>query len=374
MNRILIAISLIINFIFMMLTTLLPILVFNITRSTTDVGGVLTVFMISLLLVRIISLKRYMDPVLAVVAGCILFFCGFLLLFYFQKNLIVFYGGSILFGVSIGLVPPAILTLLTREASESKKNISMYNLIIAFASASAPFVGEVMYKDFTKTLFGFWICSAFAMSVLATYLLFKDKPKNKKIIQVKQEELPIFKDLRSYGQQFLPLLFSSISYGAIVTYLPIYFDEFGYSIGIYYFLFWVAYVAVQYLRSITNRLNANRRRGLLLILAGCASSLLLLSFISNVLIVYFSGFCYGFMYGLIYNVFYMEASNIKDERVKNNTYAIIGLMSYIGVGLAPSLLKPFLFEGVKYIFAFSVIYILLAMIIFTIFRRGTGKE
>ncbi|WP_149023463.1 hypothetical protein [Listeria grayi] len=74
MNRILIAISLIINFIFMMLTTLLPILVFNITRSTTDVGGVLTVFMISLLLVRIISLKRYMDPVLAVVAGCILFF------------------------------------------------------------------------------------------------------------------------------------------------------------------------------------------------------------------------------------------------------------------------------------------------------------
>ncbi|EUJ26798.1 MFS transporter [Listeria grayi] len=99
------------------------------------------------------------------------------MLFYFQKNLIVFYGGSILFGVSIGLVPPAILTLLTREASESKKNISMYNLIIAFASASAPFVGEVMYKDFTKTLFGFWICSAFAMSVLATYLLFKDKPK-----------------------------------------------------------------------------------------------------------------------------------------------------------------------------------------------------
>lgn len=59
---------------------------------------------------------------------------GFLLLILNKDNLIVFFIGSIIFGIIIGLVPPAILTLLTKD-DRAVANIKIYNTTIGLASA-----------------------------------------------------------------------------------------------------------------------------------------------------------------------------------------------------------------------------------------------
>ena len=47
-----------VNIVFMMLTTILPLLVYQISNSVKEVGIILTIFMISMLVVRIVCLKK----------------------------------------------------------------------------------------------------------------------------------------------------------------------------------------------------------------------------------------------------------------------------------------------------------------------------
>lgn len=365
-------IALIVNFIFMMLTTLLPILVFNISNSATDIGTVLTLFMISLLIMRLICLKKNIKPDLAIVLGSALFLIGFVLMESFTASLSIFYIGSILFGFSIGLVPPALLTMLTNTEKSAEKNVSKYNIIIAFASATAPFIGESFMEKNSDKLFMVWIIGALIMLLLSFVSFFKYKSETiLKEERYEEKGTNIFR-FKEYRRMFLLLLLSSISYGAIVTYLPVYLYSGGYSIGIYYLFFWGAYILAQYANKfIQIDKYENKLIGILLLLL--ALSELTISFTSNAIILYLSGFIYGISYGLIYNTFYLKISRIRPEQTKNNAYAIIGLMSYVGVGLAPTFLKPFLSQQIKMVFAFSTIYIALAIIIYLFSLRKESK-
>lgn len=96
---------------------------------------------------------------------------------------------------------------------------------------------------------------------------------------------------------------------------------------------------------------------------GCIASLLLISLSSSAWGINFAGFLYGLVYWLLLNVFYTKASEISVERTKNNIYAVIGLMSYICVGLEPIFMRPFLTHDLKYTFGFSAVYTLLAIFI-----------
>ncbi|ANM75288.1 MFS transporter [Lactiplantibacillus plantarum] len=55
---------------------------------------------------------------------------------------------------------------------------------------------------------------------------------------------------------------------------------------------------------------------------------------------------------------------IKDERQKNNGYGIVGLMSYVGVGLAQVFTYPFMKLPIQYVFVLSAIYTLPFLLVF----------
>lgn len=167
---------------------------------------------------------------------------------------------------------------------------------------------------------------------------------------------------RQHISSFVILLIASISYGAIVTYLPIFFNEIKFSIGLYYLVFWSAYVIAQFINKYIYKALSEKIMIILLLIGLCIGELII-SFATFKFMYFVSALIYGISYGLIFNFFYMKASFIREEQSKNNVYAIIGLMSYMGVGLAPTLLHPFLKTEIKMIFAFSTIYIIIAIFI-----------
>lgn len=360
MHSILFLIVILINFLFMMLTTLLPILIFEITNSTMKVGTVLTIFMISMILVRIACMIKKVKPIKALISGTSIFFIGFILINIYSTQIYWYYIGSIFFGIAIGLAPPAMLTLLTTSSQDSTNNLSIYNSCIAVASALSPLVGEYIYNHFDGIIYYIWTIGAFLIFMLSI-ILPKTLKNNEDVIQEKSIFIKNnFIKNRQHTSSFVILLITSISYGAIVTYLPIYFNEINFSIGLYYLIFWSAYVIAQIISKYIYR-ALSERIIISLLLIGLYIGELIISFATFKFMYFVSALIYGISYGLIYNLFYTKASFIKEEQSKNNVYAVIGLMSYMGVGLAPTLLHPFLKMDIRMIFAFSTLYIVVAI-------------
>jgi len=365
-------IAILVNFLFMMLTTLLPILIFQISNSVTKVGMVLTIFMISLILIRIVCMLKKVKPIRAIISGTFLFLTGFIIIKFYSTRIFWYYFGSVFFGIAIGLVPPAVLTLLTASSQVSAKNLRIYNSCVAFASALAPLTGEYIYNKFYNIIYDIWIIGAL-ISLIASIILIKMLNNNEDVVQEKlilKYDNPL-KNGQHIGN-FIILLISSISYGAIITYLPIYFDEIKFSIGLYYLIFWASYVIAQFINKyIYSTLSENTMMALLLI--GLCIGELIISLAAFKFMYLLSALIYGISYGLMYNFFYTKASFIKDDQSKNNVYAVIGLMSYIGVGLAPTFLSPFLKMEIRMIFAFSTIYIVTALFIHFLLHLKNNK-
>lgn len=360
MHSILFLIVVLINFLFMMLTTLLPILIFEITNSITEVGTVLTIFMISMILVRIACMVKKVKPIKALIFGTSIFFIGFIIINIYSAQIYWYYIGSIFFGIAIGLAPPAILTLLTTSSQASTKNLSIYNSCVAFASALSPIIGEYIYNNFNRIIYYIWTIGAFFIFMLSIILI-KILKNNEDVIQEKSiSKNDNLLNNRQHISNFVILLIASVSYGAIVTYLPIYFNEINFSIGLYYLIFWSAYVIAQFINKYIYRALSERIMIILLLIGLCIGELII-SFATFKFMYFVSALIYGISYGLIYNLFYTKASFIREEQSKNNVYAVIGLMSYIGVGLAPTLLRPFLKVEIRMIFAFSTVYIVIAI-------------
>ncbi|HHS2711998.1 TPA: MFS transporter, partial [Streptococcus agalactiae] len=229
-NKKLFGISFLVNFTFSMLTTLLSLIVYDINQKSSDITFVKGAFICSLILVRALQFKNSFPPLTNICVGSALFTLGCFILTIQYHNFIWMILGAMLFGVAIGLVPPAILTMIS-DNENPDLNLGIYNSIVAISSIFSPLVGETIYKINPQSIFIGWFISSLLMTIVA----FTISPKS---IQVKESRNETNKQSissvlnKEFLMMFFVLFFTSISYGSIVSYLPIYFKDIGGSIGI----------------------------------------------------------------------------------------------------------------------------------------------
>ncbi len=359
-------ISFLINFVFSMLTTLLALIVFNINKSTTDINIVMSTFISSLLIIRMLSLVNLLKPRTEIILGSALFSVACFILLFNYKSMYMMFVGSILFGVSIALVPPAILVLLSANERNRSYNVGIYNAIVAVASVFSPIIGENIYYNNPYLLFTAWFLLALVMTIMS--LLLKREAHNTE--KLKEKTLFNLKNVFSnkiFRMSFVVLLFSSITYGSIVSYLPIYFEKINLSIGYYYLFFWSGYILVQFLNQVVYNFNI-----VILALIFVLTGQLSLVFLNECILIYLFAFVYGLGYGSLFKVFYVGIGNFEKEEERSIGFATIGLISYIGVGIAPVFLIPFNTSW-EMIFLGNTCYTIIAMLIFLFLERRYGR-
>lgn len=363
MNILLYISVLLVNGLFMMLTTLLPILIFNLTGSSLYVGQVLSTFMVSLMMVRIFCIRYETKTSNLLLYGSVAFLVGFILIFICNTILWIYYVGAIFFGGAIAILSPVLLTILTTHSKHKTKSIRMYNSLVAVSSAISPGIAEALRSKGLVLLTAVWVMGALILVFIASYV-FKAM-KNMQSNRIKRGSKENVKAsgisvLKAYKKVFLVLFFASISYGAIISYLPVYYETIHSSIGLFYLLFWSLYVLAQ---AVGEKIVQQRGKSKIIML--CLFALFVAQIVINVQhSIYcevFSASLYGFSYGLMYYVFYQQIASYKDEHIRSNGFALVGLMSYIGVGVAPIFLYPFLGD-INTLFTYSSIYIGVAII------------
>ena len=362
------SVSFFMNFVFSMLTTLLPLIVFNINESTKDINIVMITFISSLLVTRLFSIWNLLKTKTEIVLGCILFTVSCLILAIESNSMEWVFVGSLLFGLSIGLVPPAILVLLSENKDKRTFNLGIYNSIVALASIFSPIIGENIYHKNPYLLFFCWVIFASIMTIVAL-LLKKEKDNEESTTNYKA--IYNFKKVVSntkFQISFVILLFSSISYGSIVAYLPVYFETLSLSIGIYYLFFWAGYILIQFVRKIRYSFYT-----VLCTLLFVSFGQLSLVLFEATLLVYFFAWIYGLGYGSLFKVFYVEIGNFNTEEERSIGFSILSLISYIGVGIAPFFLIPFN-NNWKMIFTGNLFYSIIAIIIFLFLRKRSLKD
>ncbi|EPT95912.1 TPA: MFS transporter [Streptococcus agalactiae] len=239
-------------------------------------------------------------------------------------------------------------------------NLGIYNSIVAISSIFSPLVGETIYKINPQSIFIGWFISSLLMTIVA----FTISPKS---IQVKESRNETNKQSissvlnKEFLMMFFVLFFTSISYGSIVSYLPIYFKDIGGSIGIYYLFFWSGYIIVQVLKSV----NYSRKM-ILMAICFCVLGQTCLILFNFTLFLYLTALFYGIGYGTLFKVFYSRIGRFKSEISRNIGFSVIGLISYLGVGFAPVFLLPLNTGTWKLLFIGSTTYSIIALFIFYI--------
>ncbi|HEO7790329.1 TPA: MFS transporter, partial [Streptococcus agalactiae] len=355
-NKKLFGISFLVNFTFSMLTTLLSLIVYDINQKSSDITFVKGAFICSLILVRALQFKNSFPPLTNICVGSALFTLGCFILTIQYHNFIWMILGAMLFGVAIGLVPPAILTMIS-DNENPDLNLGIYNSIVAISSIFSPLVGETIYKINPQSIFIGWFISSLLMTIVA----FTISPKS---IQVKESRNETNKQSissvlnKEFLMMFFVLFFTSISYGSIVSYLPIYFKDIGGSIGIYYLFFWSGYIIVQVLKSV----NYSRKM-ILMAICFCVLGQTCLILFNFTLFLYLTALFYGIGYGTLFKVFYSRIGRFKSEISRNIGFSVIGLISYLGVGFAPVFLLPLNTGTWKLLFIGSTTYSIIALFI-----------
>ena len=343
---------LLLNSTFSMLTVLLPLLIFQIDNSTAQVELVLMVFMVFLLITRIILLLKQYDFKKFLIIGSLTYCLGFLILV-FTNEIFLYYIGAGLFGFSFAILTPLLLTYLSQIL---KNATTIYNLLIAFSAAVSPLIGEKIYLQNGHSITLIWLFIS-ALCLLLNFLIAIKSPKIQKAGNdthgITKNTIAIFKEI------FIALLLISIPYGAIITYLPLYFSNTRYSVGVFYSLFWLSYAVASYINhKITSRFGKEKIK--ITSILFMIISLILLVFMENKMLIYVSSILFGFGFGSLFNVYYDEVSMIKNDFEKNNGYAIIGLMSYVGVGIAPMILFSFS-KNLGHTFLVSISFLVIAI-------------
>lgn len=371
MNILLYISVLLVNGIFMMLTTLLPLIIYNITSSSIYVGQILTTFMVSLLVIRVIFMKRKINKFTLVVA-CLCFFSGFLIIYLYADVFSVYFIGAILFGFSIAILPPFLLTVLTNTSKNSSKSIGIYNTMIALSSAFSPFIAEMLYKKSLSLISVLWVFGSFILIIISILICKRMSLSAFVTIEDEEKNKSGFSLLKKCKDIFIILFLSSISYGAIISYLPVYYENIGLSIGLYYLFFWGFYVIAQgFGNVILEKIKSSRT--ILLSLIGLFISQFMIPLFTNLFGELVAASIYGFSYGLLYNVLYKLISKLGNEHDKSNGFAIVGLMSYVGVGVTPLFLFPFL-NDLRGLFMYGSVYIVLAIFAYLIINRNLDKN
>lgn len=245
---------LLVNSLFMMLTTLLPVLIYNMTKSTTYVGEILTTFMISLVIIRVFCMRYDIKTRYLFLFGSVTFTIGFLLIYAINNNIWIYYLGAIFFGASIAVLSPTLLTILTNSTSDNTKNISVYNSLIAISSAISPIAAELLLKRSLSFITTCWLIGVVILLSISIYMFLIMRMNYEVTINDISEKKLVCKNkifvLRTYKNILIILFLTSISYGAIISYLPVYYTTVKNSIGVFYLFFWGCYVLAQ---GISNR-------------------------------------------------------------------------------------------------------------------------
>ncbi|CAM2735999.1 MFS transporter [Fructilactobacillus fructivorans] len=282
-----------------------------------------------------------------------LFCTTYVIFLFFFKSFLLYYIGSISLGIGIGLIPPIILNLITntQNVKTNEKNIGLYNITTAVSSAIGPMIAELIYHTSTKLLLLSWVVLAISLLLLIIKVI-----SNKKI-NITENVYTDSAPFKFISLRLLVLLLFltaiSISYGTIISYLPIYFSHIHLSVGIYYFLFWLFYSIAQG----SHFLNSNWK-SLSIISLGMIISMAIISYSHQSILSYISGILFGYLYGSIFRIYYSIMSKIKNPTSRNNGYGIVGLMSYIGVGISQIFISPFLNFPINNIFFLSSTYLI----------------
>lgn len=357
MKKVALLSTFLVNMIFMMLTTLLPLLIYDAAHSYSSVGIILFIFMLSVITTRIIVWNKSGSYRSTLMIGSICFLSCFVLLYLYPKCFFSFFPDAVLLGIGIGLIPPLMLTFLTDSSNKKKygENIGQYNVMTAISAAIGPEIANLLFNYSIKFLLFIWLGGCFILLIsnglIAKHYSFQNSNSNSSVIN--------FIKAKSSIVPLLLLATISITYGTIIGYLPIYFERISVSIGLFYLFFWMAYTLAQF---ITRIKGTKSSYAVIIILM--TFSLALVSFQNNFFCPYSAGFIYGLCYGSIFKSYYSQMALIKDERQKNNGYGIVGLMSYVGVGLAQVFTYPFMKLPIQYVFVLSAIYTLPFLLVF----------
>lgn len=343
---------LLLNSTFSMLTTLLPLLIYQVDNSTSQVELVLMTFMISLLITRIILFLKTYSFKQFLIVGSVSYSVAFLILTLADK-IFMFYIGAAFFGLSFAILAPLLLTYLSRTL---KNATTVYNLLIAFSAAISPLIGEIVYFSYGRWISVIWLFISFVCLILNFYIALKSsniESEAKDNHGITKHTISAFKEI------LISLLLISIPYGAIITYLPLYLSKTNYSIGMFYSLFWLSYAGASYtIGRFINVFFKDRIKIISIILM--IFSVLSLVFADSMIGTYIAAVLFGLGFGSVFNIFYGEVAEIKNDYEKNNGYAIIGLMSYLGVGIAPVLLSSFS-DNLSHTFLVSISFLVFAI-------------
>src|SRR5699024_12687977 len=133
------------HILFILLTPILPMLVYRITGTPASSDYVLATFMFVLLGSRVYLLKYDVGVVRLLKVGLLFYSSVFGLLLIGSATLFVFFIGALLFGIAVGIIAPALITLVTSSGNQTQKMVGIYNSLMGIASAIGPFAGLSLF-------------------------------------------------------------------------------------------------------------------------------------------------------------------------------------------------------------------------------------
>lgn len=364
------------NFLFSLLTAILPLLVYEISEDAGTSGSVLTAFMLALLGSRFLLFKMYIREGRLLKFGLAFYSFGFALLIFNSSHLVTFYIGAIFFGVGVGVVAPALLTLITNASQKPTLAVGLHNSFMGVASATAPFLGLFLFYSMEDKRYLYAVLFCIALTILIPSLLVEKtgeihKKSDRFIKKFDKQLLKL-----DYLSNYLSFLLTSVSYGSIIAFLPILLEQINLRIDVFYLFFWTSFILSQiYMTSICRYISEKIVMSFSIL--SITITTLLLSITSHYTLLILNAVLFGFCYGGLMNIFYNRIANIKDNKSKTDAFSIFGLMSYFGVGLGSFLLSSIASVSLPMVFMVAAIFPIIAFlvnILFSYFSRKRSKR
>ncbi|MFE3575522.1 MFS transporter [Lysinibacillus sp. NPDC059133] len=362
------------NFLFSLLTSILPLLVYAISNSAATSGYVLGTFMAALLIVRFFLLKVHFSEESLLKVGLILYCMGFGLLVLDANSLFLYYVGASFLGLGVGIVSPVLLTLIVNIGDNKKLSIGLHNSFMGMASATAPFLGLYLFYGIENKMYLYLFLFSVAITTVLTSFFIK---KQAVPIELGSRLKHINKNVFSldYVINYIAFLLISLCYGAVIAYLPLLLEGLNLRIDIFYLFFWLAFLLSQvYTLTITSYISEKIVVPITILLI--TISTYLIGDTNNYVLLIINAVVFGSSYGGLMNLFYNRIAKVKDNMAKTDAFSIFGLMSYLGVSLGSLILSPIASESLSKVFYYASafpIFALIMNIVFSLFanKRGT---
>ncbi|MFC0561413.1 MFS transporter [Halalkalibacter alkalisediminis] len=340
------------NFLFSLLTAILPLLVFDITSSVATSGYVLSTFMVALLGTRIVLLTHEIDAYLLLKIGLTAYCLGFLLLLVNATAITMFYLGAIMFGMGVGIVAPILITIITGMSQKPNAAVGWHNSLLGVASAIAPILGVSLYYFFDNRGFLYLIMTILSITTLGLAIFIR-RIGDKKIFKKTKINGEAFS--KEYIPSYIIFLLTSISYGAVIAFSPIFFEMIGLRVDVFYFFFWSFFILAQLsMLKIKEKIAENKLLNISILFIFMSS--LSIVFTTNYAMLILTAIVFGVSYGGIMNLFYNRIAIVKESKAKSDAYSIFGLMSYLGVGLGSMILSPIANHSLMVLFIISSLF------------------